>query len=207
MHHGRFAPPCCPSYDVPRPPSVESSNSPTASDQRSGPSCGPSPRASRPLSSGASTFSMLSHRSSNVPSSSSAAPRPHSAVSSAIVMPYCGLIDTSCGPLSMAPRLLSTPTFCDAPTLPTEYHGYVNTLCGPSPEKPRPPRLTYSLEHLNSYKVSVVSKQCNRDVRKRLFKLHLWTFNRESLRKIFFLVDLINLLSAYNAREIMFPSH
>ena len=37
-------------------------------------------------------------------------------------------------------------------TLSTEYHGYVNTLCGPSPEKLHPPRLTYSFEHLNSYR-------------------------------------------------------
>ena len=205
MHHGRSAPPCCPSYDVPRPPSVESSNFPTASDQRSDPPCGPSPWTSRPLSSGTPTFSMLSHGSSNTPRSSSAAPRPHSAVSSTLVMPSCGFIDTPCGPSSVAPRLLPTvastahhqrsAAFCGPssavplplsvmpPTLPTEYHGCVDTLCEPSPEEPRPPRLTYSFEHLNSYRDSVVSKQCNRDVRKRLFKLHLWTSNRESLHK------------------------
>ena len=56
MHHGLSAPPCCPSYDVPRPPSVESSNFPTASDQRSDPSCRPSPWTSRPLSSGTPHF-------------------------------------------------------------------------------------------------------------------------------------------------------
>ena len=61
----------------------------------------------------------------------------------------------------------------------------IPSLCGPSPEKPRPPRSTYSFEHLNSYRDSVVSKQCNRDVWKRLFKLHLWTSNRESLHKNF----------------------
>ena len=83
------------------------------------------------------------------------------------------------GPSSAVPLPLSVMP----PTLPTEYHGYVNTLCRPSPEKPRPPRLTYSFEHLNSYRDSVVSKQCNREVRKRLFKLHLWTSNRESLHK------------------------
>ena len=70
MHHGRAAPPCCPSYDVPRPPSVESSNFPTASDERSDPTCGPSPWTSRLLSSGTPTFSMLSHGSSNTPRSS-----------------------------------------------------------------------------------------------------------------------------------------
>ena len=195
MHHGRSAPPCCPSYDVSRPPSLHSSNFSTASDQRSDPSRGPSPWTSRPLSLGTSTFSMLSHGSSNAPRSSSTAPRPYSAVSSTLVMPSCGLIHNPCGPSSVAPRLLPTvastahhqrsAAFCSLssavplplsampPTLPTEYHGYVNTLCGTSPEKPRPPRLTYSFEHLNYYRDSVVSKQCNRDVRKRLFKLHL----------------------------------
>ena len=55
----------------------------------------------------------------------------------------------------------------------------VNTLCGPSPEKPNPPTLTYSFEHLNSYRDSVVSKQCNRDVRKCLFSEYENTGARE----------------------------
>ena len=130
MHHGRSTPSCCPSYDVPRPPSVESSNFPTASDQRSELSCGPSPWTSCPLSSGTSTFSMLSHGSYNSSRSSSAAPRPHSAVSLTLVMPSYGLSDR-CGPSSVAPRLLPT-------VASTAHHQRSAAFCGPSSAVPLP---------------------------------------------------------------------
>ena len=82
---------------------------------------------------------------------------------------------------SSGPSLVARPQSTISSTFPVSSHERGSSNAAQRSCFRGGTRLCYSIEQLNSYRDSLVSKQCNRDVRKRLFHLHLWISTRDRL--------------------------